>query len=601
MVDLRTQNELRTFFSVADEVDVVMVSTLDGHGRFYTREFRELQKEYGTTEARWYIGGNLAVSTPADELVRHFRELGFHRVFPGYVDIAEVLRCLDADLVGTAPRTTSRPAARAAPDRRFLVPPDDQRIGERTLLRTRREVLTHWRTGAEAADLDENASFLSGRPHLAALQEARANGLPLLQPRCGVATAAGQARLFARLRAAGADVLSYQVDSLSRLNDYSGAAEGILASSPQRSVLNGFPMVNHGVRTLRRLAAATPVPLQARHSTRDPRLLAEISYAGGVSAFEGGAITYNIPYYKDYPLAESVPAWQYVDRLTGLYAERYGLVLDREFFGVLTATLLPPCLAIVTVLLEMLLAVAQGVRSVSLGYAEQGYRPQDVAAIQVLSELAHELLAGSGHHGVRVATVFHQYMGAFPAEPTKAGMIIRGSAGTARLAGASRMLLKTTAEAWGIPGTRENAESIVSAHRAIRAVTPLDLDHVATEFEKSVLRTECTQLLDGVLSCGDGVATSIVNAFDRGILDIPFAPNVDNRGEVLGLRDADGAVRLLVPGRLPLSTESKRFHRERVQDRIGRSRTSRHASAAELVATDIRQIALGDFDNWPLN
>ncbi|HEY4456335.1 MAG TPA: cobalamin-dependent protein, partial [Pseudonocardiaceae bacterium] len=58
VVNLRTQNELRDFFEVESTVDVVMISTLDGHGRFYTREFCELRKEYGTSRALWYIGGN---------------------------------------------------------------------------------------------------------------------------------------------------------------------------------------------------------------------------------------------------------------------------------------------------------------------------------------------------------------------------------------------------------------------------------------------------------------------------------------------------------------------------------------------------------------
>lgn len=53
--------------------------------------------------------------------------------------------------------------------------------------------------------------------------------------------------------------------------------------------------------------------MQVRHSTSDPRLLAEISYAGGATSFEGGAVCYNMPYYKDYPLDESLNCWRYVD------------------------------------------------------------------------------------------------------------------------------------------------------------------------------------------------------------------------------------------------------------------------------------------------
>src|SRR5262249_41396073 len=157
--------------------------------------------------------------------------------------------------------------------------------------------------GYEARDLDENASVLQEQPWLAcALRKVAAR--PLVQPRSGVARVNDQAHLFRVLKAAGADVLSYQIDSLSRNNDYAAAEEGISNSGrgTQGCALNGFPLVNHGVAALRRIAAEIRVPLQTRHSTRDPRLLAELSYAGGISAFEGGPICYNIPYYKDLPL-----------------------------------------------------------------------------------------------------------------------------------------------------------------------------------------------------------------------------------------------------------------------------------------------------------
>lgn len=603
VIDLRTQNQLRDFFEAARTADVVMISSMDGHSRFYTREFRELRKEYGPLDAHWYIGGNLSVSSSRDDVVRHFFELGFRRVFPGYADLRQVLRDLAQDLAGRRPALSAAHDETAPAGRpRTLVMPEDQRMEDEHFRIVRKEVLQHWRTGRAAAELDANAEFVAGRPSLAAAQlRARHTGRPLLQPRCGVADAVGQARLFTALHRAGANVLSYQVDSLSRNNDYPGAEEGLRASSPARSVLNGFPVVNHGVHALRQLGARLPTPLQTRHSTRDPRLLGEISYAGGVTAFEGGAITYNLPYYKDYPLEESIPVWQYVDRLTGLYAERYGIILDREFFGVLTATLLPPCLAIVTCLLEMLMAVAQGVRSVSLGYAEQGCRSQDIAAIQVMDEMAHEL-AGHARHGVLITTVFHQYMAAFPETRRKALVLLRGSARTAGLSGCGRVLLKTTAEAWGIPTVEENAEAIREAQRSIASATPADLDHKAVDEEKRLLRAECEHLLNAVLECGGGSVTKgVVRAFRLGLLDIPFAPSVHNRGEVLGIRDAGGAVRLLAPGRLPLPADIRAFHRDRVQERLSKDRVQSGRTAAEVAASDIRRVIQGNFDEWPLS
>ena len=185
------------------------------------------------------------------------------------------------------------------------------------------------------------------------------------------------------------------------------------------------------------------MPLQVRHSTRDPRLLAEISLAGGVTAYEGGAICYNVPYYKCYSLEESIERWQYVDRLCGVYFEEFGIIIDREYFGVLTGTLIPPAIAIVSSLLEAILSVQQGVKSVSLGYAEQGNRSQDIAAIQVMEAFSKKTLGNMGYNAVRVFSVFSQYMAAFPNNLQLAENLIYNSAITAHLSGATRLMVKT--------------------------------------------------------------------------------------------------------------------------------------------------------------
>jgi methylaspartate mutase epsilon subunit len=89
------------------------------------------------------------------------------------------------------------------------------------------------------------------------------------------------------------------------------------------------------------------VPVQVRHGTPDARLLAEITLAAGFTAYEGGGISYNIPYAKRVPLEKSMRDWQYVDRLVGYYEEQ-GITINREPFGPLTGTLvvtlhLPQC------------------------------------------------------------------------------------------------------------------------------------------------------------------------------------------------------------------------------------------------------------------
>jgi len=255
-----------------------------------------------------------------------------------------------------------------------------EKYNENEFFKERKEVIDSWHTGSAARHIEENAEFLIRQPLLNDAQENVRNKKNdmLVQPRTGVERVDHQIEIFKAFKNAGVRVLSYQVDSLTRNNNYSCVEEALKDSSPlKESVLNGFPVVNHGVNNLRKIISEVSIPIQVRHSTRDPRLLADISLAGGCSSFEGGAICYNIPYYKDYSLIDSIKNWRYVDRLIGYYYEKYGIIIDREFFGVLTATLVPPCIAIVTGIIEAIFAAQQGVMSVSLGYAEQGNRSQD--------------------------------------------------------------------------------------------------------------------------------------------------------------------------------------------------------------------------------
>lgn len=110
----------------------------------------------------------------------------------------------------------------------------------------------------------------------------------MIQPRAGVATIDGQITLLRYLAAAGADLLPTTIDSYTRLNRYEEAERGLEESENGRSMLNGFPAVNHGVEGCRKVTEAVGVPVEIRHGTPDARLLAEIAFASGFTSFEGG-------------------------------------------------------------------------------------------------------------------------------------------------------------------------------------------------------------------------------------------------------------------------------------------------------------------------
>jgi methylaspartate mutase epsilon subunit len=601
---LGTQNKLSDFFQMAGMANLVMISSMDGHARYYLREFPRFRREFETNGTLWYLGGNLGPNSGSE---RDYLEMGFNRVFLNFINLETVLTMLTRDLNGTeaianypALWEQSLPSTHSLPGTA-----SDTLLDNETFELARQEVLEQWKTGSGARGLAGNAQFLLRQPSFPRIQAQTRMGQNkmLVQPRSGVALIGEQIKLFKNFKRAGVKVLSYQVDSLTRNNNYTGAEEAIRESSLLRtSTINGFPLVNHGVTGLRKIAQQIHIPLQTRHSTRDPRLLAEISFAGGVTSFEGGAICYNIPYYKDYPLAESIRNWQYVDYLTGLYHRLFGVVLDREFFGTLTATLIPPCIAIVTNILETLLAVRQGVRCVSLGYAEQGHRSQDIAAIRMMGEMTSEILRNMGYKDVQLNTVFHQYMAAFPPTQDRADELIRNSAITAARSGATRMIGKTPVEAFRIPTLTDNIEGIELIRSGLATAADCYVDEARVAEECAVIRREVESIFESIVVSGNGdVAQGVVTGFAKGFIDIPFSPSVHNRGEVMTTRDVEGAVRFLSIGNLQLDRETRQFHEDKVSERRRAEGIHSRLQDPILVERDVMQVACCRYDHWPLS
>lgn len=605
---LGIQNTVRDFLQLCQFFNVVMISSMDGHSRYYLSEFPQLAKEQGENKPLWYLGGNLSIgeNVPA---VEPFLEMGFDRAFAKFADIETVLGFLRRDLEGVAARPGGmalQGSPAVTPDFAVLTATlEDVRLGHEVFDRTRKTVLEQWKTGRDAADLADNARFLAKQPSFPAVQGlSNHKKIPMLMhPRAGVATPDGQIRLFQTLNPAGARVLSYQVDSLTRLSDFNRAEQAMKDAETSRTpLLNGFPLINHGVPVLRRIISQFPVPLQTRHSAFRPELLAEISYAGGVTAFEGGSICYNVPYYKDYPLTDSIPRWQYVDQLSGRYYEKFGIVIDREFFGVLTATLVPPSLAIASDLLESMLAVQQGVKSISLGYAEQGNRIQDLAAIRTMRRMAIDLVKNLGYKDIQINTVFHQYMAAFPNDRGRAENLVYHSAISAGLSGATRVMVKTPAEAFGIPTVDDNAKALRLVRAGIIAAEMEAVDELLVEAECEIIRRETEAILDSVILSGaGGVARGIVAGFEKGYIDIPFAPSIHNRGEVMTARDVDGAVRFLSFGNLQFDAELRDFHRYKMDERRRAEGIQRESQGYQLVEKDVMQVARGEYGGWPLS
>jgi len=457
----------------------------------------------------------------------------------------------------------------------------------------RKQVLKQWPTGEEV-DLDEAFEYHRKLPKdkvmTYKLREAKDNGVTLVQPRAGVALIDEHIELLKYLREKGkADLLPTTIDSYTRQNNYKEAENGILESKKAgRSLLNGFPAVNHGVKNCRKVVESLDCPLQVRHGTPDARLLAEITLAGGFTDYEGGGISYNVPYAKKVSIEKTIYDWQYVDRLIGLYEEN-GIPINREPFGPLTGTLVPPCISHSVAIIEGLLAAEQGVRSITLGYGQCGNLVQDVAAIWALKELANEYL---NEYDVMLTTVFHQWMGGFPQDEAQAFGVISWGAATAALGKATKVIVKTPHEALGVPTKEANAQGLRATKQIINMLKDQSLSKSEDlAREKEIIKKETKSILNRVYELGEGDwAKGAVKAFEGGILDVPFAPSQYNAGKILPARDNNGAVRFLNFGFLPFDKEIKEFHKKKLAER---ARVEERDVSFQMVVSDIYAIGQG--------
>ncbi len=463
-------------------------------------------------------------------------------------------------------------------------------------LATREEVLNQWITGKDV-DLAEaikyQKSIKQEKRFSERLKKALIEQETLIQPRAGVALPSEHILLLKHLQDEGtADLLPTTIDSYTRHNRYQEAQAGIDESiRTGKSLLNGFPAVNHGVGICRHIVESLDVPLQVRHGTPDARLLAEITLAGGFTSFEGGGISYNIPYGKNNSLEKTITDWQYVDRLVGYYEEQ-GVRINREPFGPLTGTLVPPCISHSVAILESLLAAQQGCKCITVGYGQCGNQIQDIAAIRTLDQLTKEYLHRFGFDDVQVSTVFHQWMGGFPQDEAKAYAVISWGAATAVLSGATKVIVKSPHEAFGVPTAQANANGL----KATKQLTVMLKDQIVKsspelKAEMKIIEQETRCILEAVLKLGDNdFGISALRGFEAGFIDVPFAPAQCNANKALPARDNNGAIRFLDFGNLPFTQKIKNFHLKKLQERAA---FERRDISFQMVIDDIYAVSKG--------
>ncbi len=401
---------------------------------------------------------------------------------------------------------------------------------------------------------------------------AQSKGVPCIQPRGGFPLFEAQRRLTQQLSEAGADFVPLTIDSYTRHNQYDTATQLLKRSEEEgQNYLNGYPLVSHGHELTREMYRGLAKPVSLRHGTPDARLLVEVALASGIAEIEGGGICYCLPYSEGFPLDRCLLYWQYVDRICALTSTEE-LPIHRESFGPLTATLVPPAIAIAIQIIEALLAAEQGVTSFAVSFGQTGSTIQDLAIARVLRTLTRDYLAECGFDSVQSYVVYHQWMGQFPPGREKAAALIAGATVISSMISADKIVVKTVDEALGVPRAEINAEAVDTVRYVLRTcgfsetvTSPL------VDREASLIESETRAILSAVFDMpGQAFWQSVFRAFQLGYLDVPFSPHADNANKVISMRDANGSIRIVEPGNVPISPADMRHERALLESRKDR-------------------------------
>ncbi|ADG93549.1 Methylaspartate mutase [Arcobacter nitrofigilis DSM 7299] len=373
----------------------------------------------------------------------------------------------------------------------------------------------------------------------------------LVQPRGGFPTYNKMYALYEFFVNANVDVLPCTIDSNTRLNDYATSKKMLrLSEESEVDMLNGYPLVNHGYRTTRKMITHFNKPVSLRHGTPDARLLIETAIASGIFEIEGGPITYLLPYSKNFPLDKAFLYWKYVERVCAKYST-LNEPINRESFGPLTATLVPPCITIVIQLLEMLLSLEEGVKSFSVSFSQSGSVNQDIVTGAVIRKLAKHYANEIGCGDAEIHLVYHQWMGAFPMDQNFSSQLISLSTAIAAMVGADKIITKTKQEASGIPTKEANAETVANTQYLLRILN--GLPNVVDVEEEENLTLEVKAIMEAIFNdSADTLWRKAFNSIKNGIIDVPFSPHIINHNEMITIRDVNKNIRIMKRGNVPI-------------------------------------------------
>jgi len=185
----------------------------------------------------------------------------------------------------------------------------NKRWSEDELFKMRSEVLSKWPTGSDV-DIDEAIDYRKQLPlsksRIELDRRAQKEGRPYVIKPIGRALVEDLIEHMQVLIEAGIQCFSLFQDTYTRKGDYERAQIGIEESRKQGfSMLNGYPIVNYGVRASRKVVETIDVPIHHWGATdEDPRPPQEIGMAAGFASTGYHNVHDLIQHSRNYPLVE---------------------------------------------------------------------------------------------------------------------------------------------------------------------------------------------------------------------------------------------------------------------------------------------------------
>lgn len=600
VVNLGAAVSQKEFINAAVETnaDAILVSSLMGHAVFDCGGFRDACREAGLGGILLYIGGYLVVGDQDWPTVEQkFRQMGFDRVYPPSTTPAAAIADLEKDLTLKALPANQPSKVGTVNIAKSSVKHDigqvrDRKWSEAELLERRQKVLSLWPTGKDV-DLAEAIEYHKRLPESKVfsklLDRAKNEAWLPIVIEGGHATIEESLRHKQLVDDSGCDAFVLAHDSYTKSCRYGEAERGIAESIKQgRSMLNGYPYVNHGVNGLRRIVESSRSPLLVSASSHEePMLSAEVGLAGGGTSNSSQALRQLLAHSKDYPLPRRIENNQYASRLAGYYTEHGAPIEVRVQNEV--HSFVPGGFNAAIGILQCLLDATQGVKYLTLLLPSQYSLVYDIAMLKTCRRLAEDYLRRFGHEA-RLLVTPHPWHGQWPQDQHRAAAVVGWHTVIASLGGADWLHVKSVQEGLGIPSAEANVAALKVAKQMALMASGLAYpgsDQMKTEME--MLDLEIKAIVDRAIDLGDGdVAVGEVRAVQEGSLDAPMCPWRGVAGKILVIKSRDGVLRYLDHGNLPLPKQVVEYHRQKIADR---ERLEQRAAGVEMLIDDVFRLS----------